>query len=68
MSWLKVRNSKLKLKPKKSVSIYELNKKKSYLVFKILIQDNIKIKHTQVREVEEDSRVVKILKYIYVYL
>lgn len=68
MSWLKVRNSKLKLKPKKSVLIYELNKQKSYLVFKILIQDNIKIKHTQVRKVEEDSRVVKILKYIYVYL
>lgn len=65
------KSKKLKIKiktQKKSVSIYELNKQKSYLVFKILIQDNIKIKHTQVREVEEDSRVVKILKYIYVYL
>lgn len=65
------KSKKLKIKiktQKKSVSIYELNKQKSYLVFKILIQDNIKIKHTQVRKVEEDSRVVKILKYIYVYL
>lgn len=43
------KSKKLKIKiktQKKSVSIYELNKQKSYLVFKILIQDNIKIKHT----------------------
>lgn len=64
----KSKKLKIKIKTQKKCIDLWTKQKKSYLVFKILIQDNIKIKHTQVREVEEDSRVVKILKYIYVYL